>query len=56
VGINPEWNVVAMIFGSDDAIGSKIVYILVGLSALVALFTHKRDCKTCDTARPVQTM
>lgn len=25
----------------------KIVYILVGLSTLVVLFTHKRDCKEC---------
>lgn len=26
---------------------AQIVYILVGLSALVVLFTHKKDCKEC---------
>ena len=25
----------------------KAIYILVGLSALYVLFTHKKDCKTC---------
>lgn len=25
----------------------NVVYVLVGLSALVLLFTHKKDCKMC---------
>lgn len=25
----------------------QIVYILVGISALVLIFTHKKDCKEC---------
>ncbi len=25
----------------------KIVYILVGLSTLVVVFTHKKNCKEC---------
>lgn len=25
----------------------QIVYILVGISALVLIFTHKNDCKEC---------
>lgn len=25
----------------------QIVYILVGISALVLVFTHKKDCKEC---------
>ncbi|HEY4480053.1 MAG TPA: DUF378 domain-containing protein [Candidatus Paceibacterota bacterium] len=28
---------------------SQIVYILVGLSALVEIFTHKSNCRCCDT-------
>lgn len=28
---------------------ATVVYILVGLSALVSLFTHRKDCKTCDS-------
>lgn len=27
---------------------AKIVYILVGLSALYLIFTHKKTCKMCD--------
>ena len=33
---------VVMYLGESIA---KIVYILVGLSALVLVFTHKRDCR-----------
>lgn len=40
------WNVVHMIFGSMAAV-EKVVYILVGLSALVEIFTHKDTCKMC---------
>ena len=32
------------IFGSGIA---RIVYILVGLSAIYILATHKKDCKAC---------
>lgn len=26
---------------------AQVVYILVGISALVLVFTHKKDCKEC---------
>ncbi len=29
---------------------AKIVYILVGISALYLIFTHKKDCKNCSTS------
>jgi len=35
------------IFGGQGAIISRIVYILVGLSAIVELFGHKNTCKEC---------
>lgn len=35
------------IFGGMDHIVSRIVYVLVGLSALYELFTHKKSCKDC---------
>ncbi|MEK7612867.1 MAG: DUF378 domain-containing protein [Patescibacteria group bacterium] len=41
-----DWNVVNMILGSWPALES-IVYILVGLSAVYLVVTHKRDCKMC---------
>lgn len=42
-----NWNVVNMILGSMPTVES-VVYVLVGLSALWILVTHKRDCKTCS--------
>lgn len=42
------WDVVALLLGVGS-LPARIVYILVGLSALVSLFTHKGDCKTCTT-------
>ncbi len=40
------WDV-GMIFGGQGAMISRIVYILVGLSAIVQMFGHKRSCKEC---------
>lgn len=37
VGINAEWNVVEMLLGAWPVV-VKVVYLLVGLSALVLLF------------------
>jgi len=37
------------IFGGQGAIISRIIYILVGLSAIVELFKHKSHCKECTT-------
>jgi len=35
------------LFGGQGAMISKIVYVLVGLSALFEIFTHKSNCKQC---------
>jgi len=40
------YNVVGMLLGSWPAL-VQIVYILVGLSAIVELVNHKKDCKSC---------
>jgi len=45
------YNVVDMIFGVGSALG-RIVYALVGLSAVYLAVAHKGACKTCS----VQTM
>ncbi len=42
-----NWNVVNLLLGSWPQV-EWIVYILVGLSALMLMFTHKRDCKMCS--------
>ncbi|MFA6251164.1 MAG: DUF378 domain-containing protein [Candidatus Paceibacterota bacterium] len=41
------WDV-GMIFGGQDALISKIIYILVGLSAIFLVATHCKDCKHCE--------
>lgn len=41
------WDV-GQLFGGVDAVVSRVVYILVGLSALYEIFTHKSSCKQCD--------
>lgn len=41
-----EFNLVESLLGSM-AMLEKVVYILVGVSALYLAFTHKGDCRTC---------
>lgn len=40
------WDV-GELFGGQAAVISRIVYVLVGLSALVEIFCHKSCCKMC---------
>jgi len=42
-----NWNVVNLLVGSWPTVES-IVYLLVGLSALMIGFSHKRDCRNCN--------
>lgn len=39
-------NVVSMLLGAGSTL-EKIVYILVGLSAVYVIVYHKKDCKVC---------
>jgi uncharacterized protein len=41
-----DWNLVHMILGSWASV-EWLVYILVGLSAVYVIVTHKKDCVTC---------
>ena len=43
-----NWNVVNLLVGAWPTV-ENIVYLLVGLSALTLVFTHKGDCRTCGT-------
>lgn len=51
-GLN--WLLVGLIdWGVADLVGmsiAKIIYILVGLSALYLIFTHKKECRHCDSS------
>lgn len=44
-------NVVNMILGSMPTI-EWIVYVLVGLSAVLLVLTHKSDCRHCSSGAP----
>jgi uncharacterized membrane protein YuzA (DUF378 family) len=39
---------VGQLFGGMSAMVSKVIYVLVGLSAVYIAVTHKSDCKTCS--------
>ena len=48
-----EFDLVASIFGNEfgtTSTLSSIVYILVGLSAVLELFGHKSKCKACNVS------
>ena len=47
-----DWNVVSLLVGSWSMQVENLVYVLVGLSAVVLVFTHKQDCKACGTSVP----
>lgn len=49
-----NWDI-GIIFGGQGAAISRIVYILVGLSALFIMFTHRSDCKQCEEKVLVKT-
>lgn len=49
------WDIGA-IFGGQDAWISRLVYILVGLSAILILATHKKDCRGCAPSGSMSSM
>ena len=50
-----DFNLVEKLLGSWPAVVT-VVYVLVGLSAIVELVTHKKDCKTCSTGASAGSM
>lgn len=48
VGINTDYDLVKMLLGGWPPV-AKVVYILIGLSAIYLAVTHKGDCKACST-------
>jgi len=41
------WDV-GMLFGGQGAAVSRVIYVLVGLSAIWEIATHKGNCKCCS--------
>ncbi|MDP2655322.1 MAG: DUF378 domain-containing protein [bacterium] len=46
-----NWNVVNLLLGSWSWL-ENLVYLLVGLSAIVLLVGHKADCRACGSGTP----
>ena len=44
-----QWDI-GDLFGGQSATISRIIYVLVGLSAIYLAITHKSDCKTCSAS------
>ena len=42
-----QWEI-GDIFGGTSSLISRLVYILVGLSAIYEISTHKKRCKECE--------
>jgi uncharacterized protein len=42
------WNLVSTIFGAGSVL-SMIIYILIGLSAILEAVTHGKSCKMCSS-------
>lgn len=40
---------IGMLFGGQMAMVSRVIYVLVGLSAIVEIFTHGKNCKNCSS-------
>lgn len=38
---------IGQLFGGMDATISRAIYVLVGLSAIYSIFSHKKECKEC---------
>ena len=47
-----QYDLVASLFGGMAAAPARVVYVLVGLAALVELFAHKGNCKMCAGMKP----
>ncbi len=47
---------VGQIFGGQAAVISRIIYILVGLSAIVEIVGHRKCCTCCSSKEPIQTV
>jgi len=41
-----NWDI-GMLLGGQAALASRVIYVLVGLSAVLEIVTHKKNCKDC---------
>lgn len=48
-----KWDVGMLLFRSQEALASRIIYVLVGLATIFVLATHRKDCKVCSGEMPM---
>ena len=46
--MSSNWDVINLALGSWPAV-EMLVYLLIGISAVMLMFSHKRDCRECST-------
>ena len=46
------WDV-GMLFGEDGNMVSRVIYVLVGLSAVYEIVMHKKNCSCCSVPKPM---
>lgn len=50
-----NWNLVNLILGSWPGV-ENLVYLLVGVAALMLMFSHKKTCRACGPSAPAAPM
>ena len=53
VGVNANYDLVALVLGAGSIL-ARIVYVLVGISAVYLAVMHKKDCKACEASSAPQ--
>lgn len=43
-----QWDL-GMLFGGQDMMVSRVIYVLVGASAVYEVLMHKENCKACGS-------
>lgn len=46
------WDIGQLLFGGQDALISKIIYVLVGLAAVYEVIAHWKNCRVCSSGSP----
>lgn len=46
---------IGQLFDGQESTTSKVIYVLVGLAAVVEVLTHSKSCKSCGS-QPAQTV
>jgi len=54
LGATGSWDVVGKLFGGQNTLPARAIYILVGTAAIFELTTHRWRCKDCAALRRIE--